>query len=254
MFAAVKRWWRYLAARLDKGLDDRADLAVQLQQAMGEAQAQHRRLREQAANVIANQKQLELRLTRNLEEYERVAANTRQAVVMSEQARADGHDDKATDYAHAAESFANRMIALESEVEEDKQLALQAAQAADQARAAVEQNAEALQRTLSQRQKLLSQLDQAKMQEQINTAMASLTDTMGQDGPSIEQVRAKIETRYARARGMAELGTDDVEARMLEVEKASRNVEAQSRLEQIKSQLGLPTGAPATPSTDAEHN
>jgi phage shock protein A len=242
MFSALKRWWRYLAARLDKGLDDRADLAVQLEQAMTEAQDQHRRLREQAANVIANQRQLELRLTRNIEDYERVAANTRQAVLMAEQARADGHEDKAVEYTHAAESFANRLIALEAEIEEDKQLALQAAQAADQARTAVEQNAEALQRKLAERQKLLSQLDQAKMQEQMNTAMASLNASVGQDAPSIEQVRAKIETRYARAKGMAELGGDDVEARMLEVEKASRNVEAHARLAQIKTQLGLPAG------------
>jgi phage shock protein A len=242
MFSSLKRWWRYMAAKLDKSLDERADLAVQLEQAMGEAQAQHRRLRDQAANVIANQKQLELRLTRNIEEYERVAANTRQAVLMAEQARTEGNGDKATEYAHAAESFANRMISLESEIEEDKQLALQAAQAAEQARTAVEQNAEALQRTLAERQKLLSQLDQAKMQEQMNTAMESLNASVGQDAPSIEQVRAKIETRYAKAKGMAELAGDDVEARMREVEKASRNVEAHARLEQIKTQLGLPSG------------
>jgi phage shock protein A len=246
MFSALKRWWRYMAARLDKGLDDRADLAVQLEQAMAEAQDQHRRLREQAANVIANQKQLELRLTRNLEDYERVAANTRQAVLMAEGARTAGDDEKATEYAHVAESFANRMIALEAEVDEDKQLALQAAQTAEQARLAVQQNAEALQRKLAERQKLLSQLDQAKLQEQMNVAMTSLTATVGQDVPSIEQVRAKIETRYARAKGMAELGGDDVEARMLEVEKASRNVEAHARLEEIKAQLGLPPGAPAS--------
>ena len=42
--------------------NERADPKVQLEQAIAEAQNQHRRLQEQAANVIANQKQGEMRL------------------------------------------------------------------------------------------------------------------------------------------------------------------------------------------------
>lgn len=246
MLTTIKKWWSYLTAKANKSFDERADPAVQLEQAIAEAQDQHRQLREQAANVIANQKQLELRLTRGLEEYERVSANTRQAVVMADQAAASGDADKAVEYTHAAESFANRMISLEKQIDDDKQLAFAAAQAAEQAKVAVEQNGNALQARLAQRQQLLSQLDQAKMQEQLNAAMTSLSDTVGQDVPSIEQVRLKIEARYAKAKGMTELSGQDVEARMLEVEAASRNAEAHTRLDQIKAQLGI-EASPATP-------
>ena len=55
MFNALKRWWGYLTAKVNKSFDDRTDPAVQLEQAIGEAKDQHRRLRVQAANVIANQ-------------------------------------------------------------------------------------------------------------------------------------------------------------------------------------------------------
>lgn len=242
MIQALKRWWKYLTARTNKELDDRADPAVQLEQAITEAQDQHRRLREQAANVIANEKQMEMRLNRSLEEYERLQANTRQAVLMAEEAGKTGDAAKAAEYTQAAEAFANRLITLEKEIEESKQLALNAAQAAEQAKSAVNTNAANLQRKLAERQKLLSQLDQAKMQEQMNTAMASLSETVGQDTPSFEQVREKIETRYARAKGMTELTGQGVESRMLEVEQASVNVEAQARLAEIRAQLGL--GAP----------
>ena len=260
MLNALKRWWKYLTARTNKELDDRADPAVQLEQAITEAQDQHRRLREQAANVIANEKQLEMRLNRSLEEYERLQANTRQAVLMAEDAGKAGDAAKAAEYTQAAEAFANRLITLEAEIEESKQLALNAAQAAEQAKAAVNQNAAALQRKLADRQKLLSQLDQAKMQEQMNTAMASLSETVGQDTPSFEQVRDKIETRYARAKGMTELTGQGVESRMLEVEQASVNVEAQARLAEIRAQLGLGPSeaaaaegeAPSTTSVEAE--
>ena len=47
-----------------QSFNEKADPKVQLEQAITEAQDQHRRLREQAANVIANQKQTEMRLNR----------------------------------------------------------------------------------------------------------------------------------------------------------------------------------------------
>jgi len=258
MFKALKRWWSYLTAKTNKEFDARADPAVQLEQAITEAQEQHRRLREQAANVMANEKQLEMRLNRSLEEYERLQGNTRQAVLMADEATKNGDAAKALEYTQAAESFANRLIALEREVEENKNSAIQAAQAAEQAKTAVNQNASALQRKLAERQKLLSQLDQAKMQEQLSTAMAALNETVGQDTPSFEQVREKIETRYAKAKSMTELTGETVESRMLEVEQASMNVEATARLAEIRSQLGLdaapaaaPLGTPATAEGDA---
>ena len=98
-----------------------------------------------------------------------------------------------------------QLIQLEKEVDDLKTLVLQSTQAADQAKAAVQQNAAALQQKLAERQKLLSQLDQAKMQEQMNKAMATLTETVGEDVPTLDEVRDKIEARYAKAKGMAEL-------------------------------------------------
>jgi len=77
------------------------------------------------------------------------------------------------------------------------------------------------------------------MQEQMNRAMATLSETVGQDVPTLEEVRDKIEQRYARALGQSELQGQTVEARMLEVEQAAMDSEAQARLSQIRSQLGL---------------
>ena len=239
MFKAMKRWWKYWTAKVNSSFNERADPKVQLEQAIMESKEQHRRLREQAANVIANQKQTEMRLNRAMEDLEKVNNNARQAVLMADEATKGGDAAKAAEYAHAAESFANRLIQLESEVESLKSLALQAAQASDQAKAAVQQNSAALQQKLSERQRLLGQLDQAKMQEEMNTAMASLSETVGDDVPTLDEVREKIETRYAKAKGMSELTDASVESRMLEIEQASMNAQAQTRLAEIRAQLGL---------------
>ncbi|HEX2141659.1 MAG TPA: PspA/IM30 family protein [Candidatus Limnocylindria bacterium] len=248
MLRALKRWWKYLGAKLTSSFNEKADPKVQLEQAITEAQDQHRRLREQAANVIANQKQTEMRLDRAMEELEKVSANARQAVLMADEAQKAGDTAKVEEYTSAAESFATRLIAIEGEVEDLKQLALQSSQASDQAKAAVQQNATALQRKLAERNKLMSQLDQAKMQEQVNSAMASLSETVGDDVPTFNEVRDKIEARYAKAKGTAELTESSVETRMLEVEQAAANSEAQNRLAQIRSQLGI---GPAASSGDA---
>ena len=244
MIKLMKRFWRYMTALLTGRFNELADPKVQLEQAIQEAQEQHRRLKEQAANVIANQKQLEMRLSRSLEELEKLNGSARQAVLMAEDAKQKGDTGKAQEYEVTAESFANRLIAVEHEVEELKSMALQAAQASDQAKAAVQQNSTMLQKKLSERQKLLSQLDQAKMAEQMNAAMSQLSEVVGQDTPSFAEVRDKIEQRYAKAMGASELEGQTVEARMLEVEQAAMNTEAQARLSQIRSQMGISTGTP----------
>ena len=162
---------------------------------------------------------------------------------MADEATKRGDTAKMADYTKAAEAFANRLISVEQEAEGLKQLLLQATEAADQAKHAVRQNSMALQKKLADRQKLMGQLDQAKMQEQVNKAMTSLNETVGQDVPTLDQVRDKIEARYAKALGTAELTETSVENRMLEVEQAQVNSEAQARLAEIRSQLGLSSGA-----------
>lgn len=240
MIKLLKRWWAYTTARLTGKFEDNADPKVQLEQAIQEAQDQHRRLKEQAANIIANQKQTEMRLSRTLEDFEKVSNNARQAVIMADEAQRNGDTAKTAEYTSAAEAFANRMIGLEREIEDLKALHGQAGQAAEQARQAVKQNSAAMQQKLAERQRLLGQLDQAKMQDQMNVAMASLSETVGDEAPSFDQIREKIEMRYAKAQGMSELTEGSLDSKMFEIEQAAMNSEARGRLDEIRTQLGLP--------------
>lgn len=252
----LRKRWRYFTARADSRFEANADPKIQLEQAIADAQDQHRRLVEQAASVVANHKQHELQLNRAIEELEKVRASTKQALIMGDEAARGGDSDKAREYNQTAEAFANRLVATENEVEDLKTLSLQSAQAADQARAAVQQNSLLLQQKLAERQKLLSQLDQTKMQEQLNRAMSTLNQTVGTEGPSLDQVRAKIEARYAKALGMSEVTGQPVESRMLEVQQAAMGSEARARLETLRAELGFasPTeigSGGAQPSGDA---
>ncbi len=83
MFSYLKKRWNYLIAKLTGRFEENADPKVQLEQAIQQAQTQHKTLKEQAANVIANQKQAEIRLNKKMEELEKLNANARQALMMA---------------------------------------------------------------------------------------------------------------------------------------------------------------------------
>ena len=90
MLTYLKKRWNYLVAKLSNSHETNADPKVQLEQAISEAKDQHHRLREQAANVVANQKQTEMRINQALEKLEKTNANVRQAVLMAEEAQKAG--------------------------------------------------------------------------------------------------------------------------------------------------------------------
>src|SRR2546426_11147920 len=102
MWKAIRRWWKYLGAKLSGKLEESADPKVQLEQAIEESQQQHRRLTEQAANVIANQKHTQMRLERAVQDYEKSNAAARQALLLAEQANREGKSDKGASDQQAA--------------------------------------------------------------------------------------------------------------------------------------------------------
>lgn len=243
MLKLFRKWWKYVGAKLNRGFEKNADPAVQLEQAISEAQSQHRRLKEQAANVIAGQKQAELRLNAKMTELEKLNGQARQALIMASDAGKAGDTTKATQYNSAAETIANQLIQVEKDVESLKSMVLESTQAADQAKAAVQSNSRMLQQKLAEKNKLLSQLEQAKMQEEMNKAMDQLSETVGDDVPTFNEVQQKIEARYAKAKATSELQETSVESRVLEIEQATANVEAQSRLSELRAELGLDSAA-----------
>ena len=231
--------WKYLMALFNAKIDEHADPKVQIQQAIEDAQRQHQALSQQAAQVIGNQRQLEMRLNRQLAEVEKLQVNVRQALTLSDQATAAGDVAKSTEYTNAAEAFAAQLVTAEQSVEDLKTLHDQALSAAVQAKKAVEQNAMVLQQKIAERTKLLSQLEQAKMQEQVSKSLNQMSELAAPGNtPNLEQVRDKIERRYANALGSAELAKGSVAGRLAEVEAAGVQMAGHARLEQIRASMG----------------
>lgn len=254
--------WNYLMALFSSKVDEYADPKVQIQQAIEDAQRQHQALSQQAAAVIGNQRQLEMKLNRQLGEIEKQQGAARQALVLADQARASGDEVKAQQFEQTAQLCATQLVSAEQSVEDLKTLHDQAIQAAGQAKQAVERNSMMLQQKIAERTKLLSQLEQAKMQEQAAASLRQMTELAAPGNtPSLEEVRDKIERRYANAIGSAELAQNSVAGRMLEVQNSAIDMAGASRLEQIRASLhGAPVAGevtaggsapnPATPQID----
>jgi phage shock protein A len=251
MFKLIKKRWKYLTAKLTGRFNDRADPKVQLEQALAESHQQHKRLKEQAINVIAGQKQAEIRLNGKMAELEKLNGNARQALIMAADSQKAGNATKAQQYNSAAETITGQLIQVEKDVDSLKSMVLESTEAADQAKAAVQQNSRLLQERIAEKSKLLGQLEQAKMQEQMSAAMTQLNETVGDDVPTLKEVEEKIQARYAKAKASSELNEASLESRVLEVEQATANVEAQGRLSELRAELGLDSGAVAAPQVEA---
>ena len=100
------------------------------------------------------------------------------------------------------------------------------------------------------------------MQEQVSASLRSMSELAAPGNtPSLDEVRQKIERRYANAMGSAELAQNSVQGRMLEVQQASVQMAGHSRLEQIRASMRgeasafrrrfRGTAAPGHPGVDA---
>jgi len=238
MFRLIKRTWHYAVAFISGTLDTFADPRVQIEQAIEEAKRQHAALSDQAAAVIGNQRELQLKLTRTVTELERLRASVSQALVLAEDARTKGDTERAAAHERTARLFAMQLATVESSAADLHELHGRAAAAAKAAKAAVEHNAYLVQRQLAERSKLLTELEAAKMQERVASALQRIgTFAPATDVPSLEEIRDRIDRRIARAAGRYEIANDGVDARILDVEHALADARGEELLDEIRQKV-----------------
>lgn len=246
-----KRLWSYFGTSANKKFDEKADPEVLIQQAIEQEQRRHAQVTQQAAAVIGNRNQVKIQLARKIEESEKLKAQAKQALTLAQKASTDGDTAKSAQYEQAAQAFASRLVSVEADIETLKHDYEAADAAATQARAQAEESARILQDKLGERSHLLTQLQQAKMQEAVAKSVSSLSELSApSDAVNLEQVRARVEQRYAQALGTTELASSSVEAQGLNIERASQELAAQSRLEELKASMSddhaaLNQGSPA---------
>ncbi|WP_018640676.1 PspA/IM30 family protein [Parafrankia elaeagni] len=250
MANVVRKAFRYLSKRAEVAFEEKARPEIQLEQAIDDARGQHEKLVSQAALVVGNQRQIEMKLARQIEEVTNLTDTARSALALADSSRAAGDLAAAARYEQTAQAFAGRLIAAEAALEDLKLLHQQAAESAAQARTAVEDNTMRVQRLLAERTRLLTQIEHAAMHEQMGRVMEQMTSLPpAGDTPTLADVRDKIEKRYAVARGRQELASQGLEAQMLEVRRATMDAQALGRLAELRG--SMQPGAPGVPGAQA---
>lgn len=238
--------WNYLKASLDKKVDDNADPKILVHQAMNNAREQHKSVADQAAAVIGNAKQLEIAMGTKSRQLDEVQQQIRQTLQVAESARAEGDAERAQQMEGQAEQLASRLVTLEQDLENTRELHGQAVQAAEQAKQAVRESEQRLRETLAQEDQLLLQATQAEMQHRTVESATSLQGAVGGgNSPTFDEIRAKIEGRYTTALGKQELAeaTGSPSAAQLDAAAFTRESEGRSKLEQIRASMGLESGS-----------
>ncbi|HEX2155298.1 MAG TPA: PspA/IM30 family protein [Acidimicrobiia bacterium] len=234
-----KRIWGYLK-QLFRGFAESAmDPEVEIEQAISEARTADQRLRNQAAKVIAHRTQLESRIEKSAGELGEAREMAKQALLRAEEAKNNGDAAGVDKWTRAAQSLAMKIQAAESNVNGLKEQYEVAIQQSEDAKAAVQQNAMRVQELAAKRMQLLGKLEQARMQEAVNSAVETMSASMERDVPSLDEVERKIEGRLSTAQAHTELREVTPEGAEQELREAVSLSQADAKLEELRQELGL---------------
>lgn len=235
----LKRIWGYIKQLFRGAAESAMDPEVEIEQAIQEARAADQRLRNQAAKVIAHRTQLESKIEQAAADLGEAREMAKQALLKAEEAKNASDAEGVDKWTRAAQSLAMKIQAAESNVNGLKEQYEVALQQSEDAKTAVQQNAMRVQELAAKRMQLLGKLEQAKMQEAVNSAMESMTASLEREAPSLSKVEEKIEGRLAGAKAHTELREVTPEGAEQELKEAVSLSQADAKLEELRKELGL---------------
>ncbi len=231
MWERIKRLFRSVFGGI---IESAEDPELILKQTIRDMQDKVPQMRENVAQVMATEKQLEKQnvvLEREIGELDlKVKAAVKQ-----------GRDDIARTYITALQE---KQVALErSRGQLDS-----ARVAAQQARKFLDNYILQVKKRAAEAQQLVNEARAAKMQEQLSAAMASFQ--VGDDSSTFDEMREKIQRRSASAEARMDLATGGIESQIADIERESLNLQVDDMLAAYKQQMGV--GNVAQPSIGGE--
>ena len=235
----LRRIWGYLKQLFRTTAEAAMDPEIEIEQAITDARRRDQQLRNQAAKVIAHRTQLEQKIEQAATQVGEARETAKQALTRADQAKQEGDEEGVRKWTQAAQSLALRLQAAETNLAGLKDQYEVAISQADDAKSAVQSNAMRLQELAAKRMQLVGQLEQAKMQEAVNTAVESISVSMEMDTPSLDKVEDKINPRLAEAKARTELREATPEGAEAELKEAISLAQADARLDELRKELGL---------------
>lgn len=247
-----RRWWEYIKSWFKKASDDVMNPEIEIQMAIDQAHKKNQNLRNQAANIVAHRTQLESKIERSADAVGEAREMAKQAILKAEESKTAGDSSGVAKWTGIAQGQATKLQAAESNLTSLKGQYEVAIEQADEAKSAVQANAARLQELSAKQMELLGALEQAKMQESVNEAVQSMSATLDDELPSLEDVENKIEKRKAQAMAKAEIFDATPEGGEAELRQAMNEAQADAKLEELKAELGLTDVGETRPAPEPE--
>jgi phage shock protein A len=247
----LRRWWNYIKTWFGVKSKEAMDPQIEIEAAINEARQNDQSLRNEAAKVIAHRTRVADEVEEMAKEVGEAKELARQALLKSDAAMKAGNAVDGEKWNAAAQSIAMRLQASQKNLDSMQQQLSIADQQAERAKSAVHDNAMRLEEIAAKRMEMLGQLEQAKMQESVNKAMASINASVGGEAPSLKEIEDKIQDRMAEAMAKTELTAETPEGAMAELEREVDLASANSALDDLRAELGLGP-APAVGAASSE--
>jgi len=163
----------------------------------------------------------------------------KQALLRAERAKAEGDAAGVEKWTNTASSLAMKLQASENNLTSLREQYEIAMAQAGEANNAVQANAMRVQELAAKRMELMGQIQQAKMQEEVNKAVESMSGTLETNAPSLERVEDKIQSRLAEAKAHAEVAAATPAGAEAELREAVSLAQADDKLAELRAELGL---------------
>lgn len=231
----MRRFWRWLSGLFGRAMDKLEDPDIMLDQAKREMQEALVANRERAVQAIAQknrlQSELDLAQKRSKELENRAVMSLRQ-----------GNRDLARQFVREKAGNDQTLASLQTSYD-------QACVAVDSVKTAIKRQEEEVRKKTAEALALKAQWKQAQIQNSITKALEGLTfenqyETFGAASEKIRDAQAEAAARQ-------EMFGTSIQGKIMQMEDAAMDYEAEEQLQALEAKLGLAQGAAATTETPA---
>lgn len=228
----MKRFFAWLRALFNRGMDKLEDPEIMLDQARRDMQNALVANREKAVQAITQKN----RLQGMLDEAERKSAQLEQQATM---ALRQGNRD-------LARQFLREKANSDSTIETLKGTLAQAIETVEAVKVAIKRQEEEVRRKTAEALAMKAQWKQAQIQSSISKALEGLTFESEYEG-SFAAARDKIKDKQAEAQARQEMMAGSLQGKMMAMEDQTMDYAAEEELKKLEERLGLATPAQSLP-------
>lgn len=227
----MKRFFRWLKALFNRGMDKLEDPEIMLDQAKRDMQETLIQNREKAVQAIAQRNRLQSMYD---EQVRKSAQMENQAAGALKQGNRD-----------LARNFIREKASVDASIESLKPTLAAATETVDQVKIAIKRQEEEIRKKVAETLALKAQWKTAQIQSSITKALDGLTFENEYEG-SFAAARDRIKDKQAEASARQEMFGQSVQGKIMAMEDAAMDVQADAELAKLEERLGLATPAVTT--------